>query len=128
MPSLLDVVICALAALVVCGFVGAPLVRWLVGERGWAWALAPALGWAVFSTLALPILTATGFSRGSVTALCAAAVVVGIVVLRRESAPPDNSLAVPLWGFAAAMLVAILPASRLPGYRPHEIPDPSPQR
>jgi hypothetical protein len=110
MPSLADVVICALAMLVVCGCIGAPLARWLIEERGWAWALAPALGWAVFSTLALPILTATGFSRGTATIVCVAAVVVGIAALRRESATPDNSVGVPLWLFAAVAIVAILPA------------------
>ncbi|EEB9150762.1 MFS transporter, partial [Salmonella enterica subsp. enterica serovar Paratyphi B] len=29
---------------------------------------------------------------------------------------------------AAVSALAILPASRLPQYRPHEIPDPSPRR
>jgi len=110
MPSLPDVVICAPAALVVCGCVGAPLARWLVGERGLAWALAPALGWAVFSTLALPILTATGFSRESVAVLCGAAIIGGVFALRRGSVPLDRGLAVPLWAFAAAALVAVLPA------------------
>jgi hypothetical protein len=109
MPSLPDVVICALAALVVCGCVGAPLARWLIGGRGLAWALAPALGWAVFSTLALPILTATGFSRASVTALCTAAVVAGAVALFQGWGRVDSGIAVPLWAFAAAALVAILP-------------------
>ena len=110
MPSLPDVVICALTMLIVCGCVGAPLARWLVGERGSAWALAPAVGWAVFGALALPILTATGFSRGSVTVLCGAAVVVGIVALWRGPTPMDGGAAVPLWAFAAAAMVAILPA------------------
>lgn len=110
MPSLPDVVICALAALTTCTCVGLPLARWLVKERGLARALAPALGWAAFSTLALPILNATGFSRTNVTMLCGVALIGGALLSHRGPAPADNGSAVPIWAFAAAALLAILPA------------------
>jgi hypothetical protein len=86
------------------------LARWLVDERSLAWPLAPALGWAVLTALALPTLNATGFSWTSVTALFAVAAVGSVLLLRRGSAPGDSKLAIPIWAFASAVVVAILPA------------------
>jgi hypothetical protein len=107
MPSFPDVLLCGLAVLAICSCVGLPLARCLVDERPLAWALAPALGWAAFSTLALPILWAVGFSRAHVTALCGAAVLVGVVASLRGPARTENVPAVP---FVAAAALAILPA------------------
>ncbi len=109
MPSLPEVVICALAALAIHFCVGLPFARRLVGTGRLAWALAPALGWAVFSALALPILTATEFSRTNVTMLCSAAAFGGLVLSRRGPALRDSRRAVPIWVFVAAAMVAILP-------------------
>ncbi|NUJ88544.1 MFS transporter [Plantibacter sp. MCCC 1A11337] len=39
-----------------------------------------------------------------------------------------SALKLGLLAMAAVSALAILPASRLPGYRPHEVPDPSPSR
>ena len=79
MPSFQDVLLCGLAVLAICICVGLPLARCLVDEPRLAWALAPALGWAAFSTLALPILWAVGFSRTHVEMLSGTAVLVGVV-------------------------------------------------
>src|SRR6516164_4281309 len=110
MPSFLNVLLCGLAALAICFCVGLPLARCLVDEPRLAWALAPALGWAVFSALALPILWAIGFSRAHVTALCGLATLVGVVASLRGPARTENNPAVPIWAFAAAAALAILPA------------------
>src|SRR6201987_2812549 len=110
MPSLQDVLLCSLAALAICVCVGLPLARCLVDEPPLAWALAPALGSAAFSALALPILWAIGFSRAHAIALCGLAVLVGLVASLRGPARTENSSAVPIWAFAAAAALAILPA------------------
>jgi hypothetical protein len=109
MPSLSDVIICAVAALATSTCVGLPLALWLIAERGLAWAMAPALGWAAFSALALPILNATGFSQIPVIALCGVAVAGGGLFCRRGLAPADGGPATPIWTYAAAMALAILP-------------------
>ena len=110
MPSFLNVLLCGLAALAICFCVGLPLARCLVDEPRLAWALAPALGWAVFSALALPILWVIGFWRAHVTALCGLATLVGVVASLRGPARTENNPAVPIWAFAAAAALAILPA------------------
>lgn len=110
MPSLPDVLLCGVAVLAICICVGLPLARWLVEEPRLAWALAPALGWAAFSTLALPILSAVGFSRAHVVALCGVAVLVGVIASLRGPAGSEIGPAVPIWAFAAAAALAILPA------------------
>ena len=110
MPSFQDVLLCGLAVLAICICVGLPLARCLVDESRLAWALAPALGWAVFSTLALPILWAVGFSRTHVTMLSGTAVLVGMVASLGGPARTRNRAAVPMWAFAAAAALAILPA------------------
>src|SRR6516164_5540075 len=110
MPSSPDVLLCDLAVLAICICVGLPLARCLVEESRLAWALAPALGWAVFSTLALPILWAVGFSRTHVTMLSGTAVLVGVVASLGGPARTRNRAAAPMWAFAAAAALAILPA------------------
>jgi hypothetical protein len=110
MPSFPNVLLCGSGVLAICICVGLPLARSLVDEPRLAWALAPALGWAAFSALALPILSAVGFSRAHVTALCGVAVLVGVVAFLRGPARPEPAPAVPVWAFAAAAALAILPA------------------
>ena len=110
MPSLLNVLLCGLAALAICFCVGLPLARSLVDGPRCAWALAPALGWAAFSALALPILWAVGFSRAHVTALCCVAVLVGVLASFRGPARLEHAPSVPVWAFTAAAVLAILPA------------------
>jgi hypothetical protein len=110
MPSFPDVLLCGLAVLAICVSVGLPLARCLVDEPRLAWALAPALGWAAFSALALPILSAVGFSRTHVTVISGVAVLVGVVASLRGPAWTRNGAAVPIGAFAAAAALAILPA------------------
>jgi len=110
MPSFPEVLLCGLAVLAISIGVGLPLARWLVEEPPLAWALAPALGWATFSVLALSTLLAVGFSRAHVTALCGLAVLVGGFASLRGPARAESGPAVPIWAFAAAAALAILPA------------------
>ena len=61
MASLLNSLICAAAALLVYAGLGLPLAL-RVAPRPLALMLAPALGWAVHSALALPLLFLIGLS------------------------------------------------------------------
>src|SRR5271168_620529 len=110
MPVFPDVLLCGLTVLVICLGVGLPLSSRLVQQRALAWALAPAMGWAVFSALALPILTVAGWSRTHVTLLCAVALAAGAIAFFRGPAQIDDGPAVPIWAYVAAALLAILPA------------------
>ena len=63
---------------------GLPLTRWLVSDRVIASAMAPIAGWAVFTALALPILTFVGFTRVTVGLLSGAAVLLSAAALLRS--------------------------------------------
>ena len=114
MPSLPDVLLCALSALALSLCVGLPLARVVAADWRLALPIAPALGWAVFSVLALPLLTAIGFSRGTVALVCGAAAAGGLAALQRSGfrapAVTAEGARVPLWTYAAAAAVAVLPA------------------
>jgi len=109
MPDFPDVLLCGLTMLAICVCVGLPLSSRLAPQRALAWALAPALGWAVFSALALPILTVAGWSRSHVILLCGVAVVAGAAIFFRSPGRIDDGPAVPIWAYLAAALLAILP-------------------
>jgi hypothetical protein len=109
MPNFPDVLLCALAALILSVCVGMPLARWLVQERVIAWGLAPSLGWAVFTTAALPIVRIVGFSQPVLIILCGATALAGGFLAFRASARLDDA-AFTIGLFVAAALVAILPA------------------
>ncbi len=112
MPSFLNVFLCAAAALLLAVCVGLPVARRLLAPGPLAPALAPMIGWAVFNTLALPILSWAGFTRSTVALLFGAAVLGGLAVsLRRRRRPaPEDGAGVSVWAFGAAAVVAIVPA------------------
>ncbi len=87
-------------------------MRRLAMPRPVALALAPAAGWAVFNALALPILTATGFTRATVAMLSGAAVLGGLAVSRRQRPPvvEPRPVGVSVLALAAAALLAVVPA------------------
>jgi hypothetical protein len=111
MPSLSNVALCAVFQLALATYVGLPVTRRLVPQRAVALALAPAMGWALFSTLALPILLLTGFSRLMVSLLYGMAIAGSSVALLfsgpavREPARIEASI--PWWLFIGAGLVAV---------------------
>ncbi|MBV8335393.1 MAG: hypothetical protein JO358_08120 [Alphaproteobacteria bacterium] len=76
-------------------------------------ALAPIIGWAVFNTLALLILSWTGFNRTAVTLLCGAGILVGFAGLlqhwRSSAATDRGGPDIPIWSFVAAGLLAVVP-------------------
>jgi hypothetical protein len=111
MPSFANVLLCAFSEALICLSVGWPLARRLVAERSLGLALAPIVGWAVFNTLALPILSAVGFTRVTGALLCAAPILAGLGA--SFSWPPRSTgggTEVPPWAFAAAAVLAVVPA------------------
>lgn len=110
-PSPVDVVLCALAALVVWTATGLPLAWRLMPGRALALAAAPALGWAVFCPLAFLVLLAAGFTRWHVALLLGAGVVGGLVALAAgRAARQEDGPAFPWWALLLAALVALAPA------------------
>jgi hypothetical protein len=121
MPSLSHVVICAAAELLLAFCVGLPIARRLVSPGSLAPALAPIAGWAVFSTLALPILSESGFTRLTAALLSGSAVLGGLAAsrYRRGGLSPERSgVGVSVWAYGAAGLLAVVPALAVwPKYR-----------
>ena len=81
---------------------GWPLARLLAAPFG----IAPALGWAVFNALALPVLTFTGFGRLTASTLCIACLAGAVYALRRTQA---GGVRLPPWALVLAGCVALLP-------------------
>jgi hypothetical protein len=110
MPTIPNVLLCACTILILCVCVGLPLAKCLVGSRAITWALAPTLGWSVFSPLALLILRTTEFTRFNIAILFGVAVVGGTsaAIGKATRARPSTTS---IWLIAACAAVALLPAS-----------------
>ena len=111
MPNALVVVLCAVAAASFWTVLGFALARRLVGPA-LALPIAPALGWAVHSAAALPILLLAGFSTTTVAIVSAAALAASFVALltqrSRHESPPGPS--VPVWAYLGAAVLALAAA------------------
>lgn len=108
MISFTQALICAGLALALYGLIGLPLAQ-RVAMRPLAPWLAPAIGWAVHSALALLLCSLIGVSRGSVVVLFAAPLVVAAAALGRERATtPRESKPLPPW-----LLIAVLAGAAL---------------
>jgi len=123
MPSLADILICAGIALLVYGCLGLPLAL-RIAPRPLAAMLAPAIGWAVHSAVALPLLFALGMSRPVVSAIFAGPLVAALVALGRErkllggDAPLDRATAV-IYALAlsgAALLAFVIATAVVPRF------------
>jgi hypothetical protein len=113
MPLLPTVLLCALTELLVAIALGWPVARRLAPTPSLALALAPIVGWALFNTAALPLLTAVGFTRVTVSISCGAAILGGAAVQifgRARNLAEFGRSEVFLWAFAAATLLAVVPA------------------
>jgi hypothetical protein len=110
-PAPLNVLVCAVVALVFWTIVGLPLAQRLMPGRGLMLAAAPALGWAAISPMAFLVLLASGFTRVHVALLVGVVVVAGLaaLALSRRPASADHPT-VPWWGFVLALSLAAVPA------------------
>ena len=114
MPTALNVIICAVGATLFWTCLGLAIARRLV-DHSLALPIAPALGWAVHSAAALPILMLVGFSAATVFILAAAALVVSLASLFAGSPSHKNgeSTNVPTWAYIGAALLALGPAAAI---------------
>ena len=114
MASLSNAVVCALIATSFWSLIGYAIARRLV-PRVLALGAAPVIGWSVHSAVTLPIYLLFGFSSFVVIGIGSACILVAALSLlqpsaAREAEPP---LTIPVWGFAAACIVALIPAATL---------------
>jgi hypothetical protein len=114
MASPLNAVLCALAATAFWTVLGYALSRHVL-PRGVALGAAPVLGWAAFSAATLPILTLIGFSLAAVVGLVALGCIIagGSLIVGRAPAAVAPDPGIPLPSFAAAAVLALVPASAI---------------
>ncbi len=110
MASPLNAALCALVAAGLWTVLGYALSRYLL-PRVLAIGAAPVIGWAIHSAVMLPLFTLIGFTQTAVIAVAA------ICVLGRALAPRmaeqeggETAPSIPLWAFAAAAVLALVPA------------------
>jgi hypothetical protein len=112
-PSLSNVLLCAVTAALFWSLLGWSLARWLIPERALGLAAAPALGWAIYSAASLPVFLLTGFTLRSVAMLSGVALLAGIAACLAPRAPApsrrDDMPPIPWWCFALAALLAVAP-------------------
>jgi hypothetical protein len=110
MPELSHTLVCAFSALLFWTAIGWPLATRFLPQEGFALAIAPSLGWAVFNAAALPILFVTGFTSWTVALVAgttlAAAAAVAIGSWRQALQLPNA----PSLAYGAAALLALAPA------------------
>lgn len=112
MASTFHVFGCGAAALLFWGIVGFAFSRRLA-PRPLAVPLAPALGWAVHSALALPVYRILGFTPW-IVAICSVAALGGALWSLRSTPSDSNSGArVPHWAYGLAAVIAVVPAMAL---------------
>jgi hypothetical protein len=113
MPSTLNVAAIALGALLFWTCIGTAIARRVL-PRALVLPLAPTIGWAVHTALALPILRVVGFSQLSVIGLGLLALVARFALPRTPPAShPEGEARVPAWAYGLAALLALAPALAL---------------
>ena len=109
MPSVLHVVLCGIAALTFWGVIGFAFSRRLA-PAPLALPLAPALGWALHSALALPLFRLIGFTPwtvwlSSVVVLAALRFAHRLPVIDEQR----SNVRVPPWAYGLAAVLVVVP-------------------
>ncbi len=111
MASPLNVIFCAVVALLVWTSIGLPIARRVMPGRALALAAAPALGWAVFCPAAFLLLLAAGLTGPTVAIVVIMSVVAGLAAAAVGHAPAQaDGPSLPWWACLLAALVALAPA------------------
>ena len=105
-----------------CAFL-ATAFFWLVGfacaqrlfPRALAIAAAPIIGWAVYNAATLPIYFVVGFSAFTVAivALLFSIGSIAWIIVGRNNDPEPAIPAIPIWAYAAAIALALVPAAAI---------------
>jgi len=111
MASPVNAVLCALLATAFWTVLGYAAASRLL-PRVLALGASPVIGWALFSAVTLPILILIGFSVFTVVGVAALCLIIGGGSLVMHPAPADaaSAPAVPLWSYAPAAILALVPA------------------
>ena len=114
MASPVNALVCALIATAFWSLLGYALGRRLV-PRVLAIGAAPVIGWSVHSAATLPIYLLFGFSPLLVAGIGAVCVLVAGFSLSqpRSAGEIEPARTIPVWAFAAAAVVALLPAATI---------------
>jgi hypothetical protein len=112
MASFINVFLCSCGALALYFCLGLAIAE-RVSPRPLAAMLAPALGWAVHSVVALPLLFAFGMSRPAVIAVFVVPLIVALVTLRRDrraeyARTPRADAVIYAIAFAGAAILALV--------------------
>lgn len=114
MASTVNAALCALVATAFYASLGYAIGRHLL-PRVLALGAGPVIGWAVFSAASLPALTLLRFSSPAIAGLAVVFLIVAGAALMTASAdaePPAQPV-IPLWCYAAAAVLAIVPAGAI---------------
>jgi len=114
MASPVNAALCALIATAFWPLLGYALARHLL-PHVLALGTAAVIGWAVHSAVTLPIYRLLGFSPFAIVAIGALCILFAGFSLS-QPAPASKSeprLNIPLWAFAAAAVVALIPAAAI---------------
>jgi hypothetical protein len=118
MASPVNAVLCALIATAFWTLFGYAIARQLL-PRVLALATAAVIGWAAHSAVALPVFLLLGFSPIEVAGVGALCILIAgfSLSLRAPASAAEPSLDIPPWAFAAAAILALIPAvAILPKY------------
>ncbi|MDI1343519.1 MAG: hypothetical protein PSV22_05385 [Pseudolabrys sp.] len=109
MASLVNSLICAGAAIVIYACIGLPLAL-RVASRPLALMLAPALGWAIHSVVALPLFFAVGLSRPTAVSVFVVPLLGAIAALYKDRAWQGEAVfaRIPALALAGAALLALV--------------------
>jgi hypothetical protein len=114
MASIVNVILCAAVATLLWTGLGFAIMRRIV-PAGLALPMAPVVGWAVHSAIALPVFFFVAFSAATI-ATVATFVVTAALLMARAATPfdePAPQARVPAWAYAAAALLAMAPAAAI---------------
>ena len=112
MASSANVILCAAVAVLIWTCIGLAVARHVVPLKEVAWPVAPALGWAVHSAVALPVFMLVGFSRIAVGIVMMGSLVASLFAPIRKRGT-DGTGGVPLWIWIGAAIVAAGPAAAI---------------
>jgi hypothetical protein len=106
-----NVLFCAVAVTLYWTVIGLPIAIRVIG-RWYSWLLAPALGWASFNVLALPVFETVGIGVPEILGVAALGAMSALVFMWRHGSLAMLRMPTPLvLGVVAAALLAMVPTA-----------------